>query len=65
MSQRRGRLLPHAAASRAALCRPLPPPPLQIAKSLAGGGMRMGRLYLTDGSMPDYEATGYPRDAPG
>ena len=37
--------------------------PPQIAKSLAG--QRRGRLYLTDGSMPDYGATGYPRDAPG
>lgn len=29
------------------------------------GGTRAGRLYLTDCSMPDYEARGYPRSAPG
>lgn len=26
---------------------------------------KTGRLYLTDGSMMDYEATEYPRNAPG
>ena len=28
-------------------------------------GTRPGRLYVTDGSMPDYERQQYPRDAPG
>ncbi len=28
-------------------------------------GVRQGRLYVTDGSMPDYEAQQYPQDAPG
>ncbi|PRW59252.1 hypothetical protein C2E21_2426 [Chlorella sorokiniana] len=28
-------------------------------------GARQGRLYVTDGSMPDYEAQQYPADAPG
>jgi len=36
---------------------------LQISKCQAGE--RAGRLYVTDGSMPDYEEQGYPRDAPG
>lgn len=28
-------------------------------------GKRPGRLYVTDGSMPDYAGQGYPLDAPG
>lgn len=28
-------------------------------------GARQGRLYVTDGSMPDYEVQQYPQDAPG
>lgn len=32
---------------------------------LCAAGKRPGRLYLTDGSMPDYYAQRYPVDAPG
>lgn len=28
-------------------------------------GVRQGRLYVTDGSMPDYQVQQYPQDAPG
>ena len=44
---------------------PLPPSvaPRQIERCREGS--RQGRLYVTDGSMPDYEAQAYPQDAPG
>ncbi|KAH7623329.1 hypothetical protein Ndes2526B_g01755 [Nannochloris sp. 'desiccata'] len=36
-----------------------------IADAIAGTREGSPRLYLTDGSMPDYEAQNYPRAAPG
>jgi hypothetical protein len=48
--------------------RPLPvnqPVLATIADAIAGTRDGNPRLYLTDGSMPDYEAQNYPRAAPG
>ena len=42
---------------------PAPLPCLQIQRSREG--KRVGRLYVTDGSMPDYVVQQYPRSAPG